>query len=119
VSHPTAGSPRRCASNGSGSCRTRCPTLTRENVCANIVSTPSLEIFDDRHPNGTDGFTLLTVRQSQATRPGVRLRPFQANPLATPAAGERNLADDVHDRGVSLLPGGRTEDPTQNSILDL
>ena len=76
------------------------PTLTREDVCANIVSTPSLEIFDDRHPNGTDGFTLLTVLQSQATRLGVHLRPFQANHLATPAAGERNLADDVHDRGI-------------------
>jgi hypothetical protein len=36
-------------------------TLTRENVCANIVSTPSLEIFDDRQPNGTNGFTFLTV----------------------------------------------------------
>jgi len=29
-------------------------TLTRENVCANIVSTPSLEIFDDRHANNID-----------------------------------------------------------------
>src|SRR5882672_7037071 len=57
-------------------------TLTRENVCANIVSTPSLEIFDDRQPNGTDGFTLLTVFQPQGKfsfhiwHERVRRRPY-------------------------------------------
>jgi hypothetical protein len=35
--------------------------LTREDVCADIVGTPSLEIFDDRQPDGTDGFPFLTV----------------------------------------------------------
>ena len=36
-------------------------TLPREHVCADIVGAPSLEILDDRQPDGTDGFTLLTV----------------------------------------------------------
>src|SRR5712664_3668302 len=94
-------------------------TLPRENVCANIVSTPSLEIFDDRQPNGTDGFTLLTVLQPQAARLGVRLRPFQADHLASPGAGQRKLANNVHDRGVFLLLGGLAEHPTQNSIFRL
>src|SRR5882672_1058521 len=94
-------------------------TLTRENVCANIISAPSLEIFDDRQPNGTDGFTLLTVLQSQAARLGVRLRPFQADHLASPATGQRKLANDVRGRSVFPLLGGVAEHPTQNSILRL
>jgi hypothetical protein len=77
--------------------------LPRENVCADIVSAPSFEILDDRQPNGTDGFALLTVLQPQATRLGVGLRPFQADHLATSAAGQRKLADDIHDRGVFPL----------------
>ena len=48
-------------------------TLSRENVCADIFSAPSLEIFDDRQPNPTDGFTLLAFLQPQATRLGSRL----------------------------------------------
>ena len=36
-------------------------TLPREDVCADIVGAPSLELFDDRQPNGTDGFTFLAV----------------------------------------------------------
>jgi hypothetical protein len=36
-------------------------TLPRENVRPDVVSAPSFQIFDDRQPNGTDGFTLLTV----------------------------------------------------------
>ena len=43
-------------------------TLPREDVCADIVGAPSLEIFDDRQPDRTDGFTLLTVLQAQTTR---------------------------------------------------
>src|SRR6266478_591012 len=91
-------------------------TLTRENVCANIVSTPSLEIFDDRQPNGTDGFTLLTVFQPQATRLGVGLRPFQADHLASPTAGQRKLANDVDGGSVFLLLGSVAEHPTTYSI---
>jgi hypothetical protein len=64
-----------------------------EDVCADIVCAPSLEIFDDRQPNGTNGFTLLAVLQSQAARLGVRLRPFQADHLTTPAASQGNLAN--------------------------
>src|SRR6266581_3327698 len=92
-------------------------TLPRENVCADVVGTPLLEIFDDRQPNGTDGFTLLTVFQPQATRLGVRIRPFQADHLASPGAGQRKLPNDVHDRGVSLLLGGVAEHPTEYPIL--
>jgi hypothetical protein len=33
-------------------------TLAREDVRADTVGAPSLEIFDNRQPNGTDGFTL-------------------------------------------------------------
>jgi hypothetical protein len=33
--------------------------LPREDVCADIVCAPSLEIFDDSQPNGTDGLRLL------------------------------------------------------------
>jgi hypothetical protein len=33
-----------------------CP---REDVCADIAYAPSLEIFDDRQANGTDGLRLL------------------------------------------------------------
>src|SRR5712691_4122597 len=94
-------------------------TLPREDVCADIAGATSLEIFDDRQPNGTDGFTLLTVLEPQAARLSVRLRPFQANHLATPAASQRKLADDVHDRGVFLLLGGVAEHMTQYSILRL
>src|SRR6266566_9945894 len=92
--------------------------LSREDVRAHI-SAPSLEIFDDRQPNGTNGFTLLTVFQPQAARLGVRLRPFQADHLASPGAGQRKLANNVYDRGVFLLLGGRVEHPTQNSIFRL
>src|SRR6266851_2278296 len=94
-------------------------TLPREDVCADIVGAPSLEIFDDRQANGTNGFSLLAVFQSQTARLGVGLRPFQADHLATSAAGQRNLADDVHDRGVFLLLGGVAEHTTQYSILRL
>src|SRR5216683_2504852 len=94
-------------------------TQPREDVCADIVGAPSLEIFDDRQPDGTDGFTLLAVIQPETTRLGVRLRPFQADHLASPGAGQRNLTDNVHDRGVFLLLGGLAEHPTQNSILRL
>src|SRR5713226_9736486 len=94
-------------------------TLPWEDVCADIVGAPSFKILDHRQPNGTDGFTLLTVLQPQAARLGVGLRPLQTNHLATPAAGERNLADDVHDRGVFPLLGRVAEHPTQYSILRL
>jgi hypothetical protein len=33
--------------------------LLRKDVCADIVCAPSLEIFDDRQANGTDGLRLL------------------------------------------------------------
>src|SRR6266436_8611672 len=94
-------------------------TLPREDVCADIAGAPSFEILDDRQPDGTDGFTFLTVLQPQATRLSVGLRPFQADHLASPGAGQRNLTDNVHDRGVFLLLGGLAEHPTQNSILRL
>src|SRR6266481_2176450 len=86
--------------------------LSRKDVCADIVGAPSFEILDDRQPDGTDGFTFLTVLQPQATRLSVGLRPFQADHLASAAAGQRKLANDVHDRGVFLLLGGVAEDPT-------
>src|SRR5260221_9582921 len=87
-------------------------TLPREDVCADIVGAPSLEIFDDRQPNRTDGFPFLTVLQPQATRLSVGLRPFQADHLASPAAGQRKLANDVHGGGVFLLLGSVAEHPT-------
>src|SRR5258708_14762025 len=93
--------------------------LPREDVRADIVGAPSLEILDDRQPNGTDGFPFLTVLQPQAARLRVRLRPFQADHLAAPGAGQCNLTDNVYDRGVFLLLGDRAEHPTQNSILRL
>src|SRR4030081_2034923 len=77
--------------------------LPRENVSADIVGEPSFEIFDGRQPNGTDGFTLLTVLQPQAARLCVGLRPFQADHLASPAAGQGELANDVPGRSVFLL----------------
>src|SRR5882672_12014228 len=83
--------------------------LPRENVSADIVGAPSFEIFDDRQPNGTDGFTLLAVLQPQATRLGVGLRPFQADHLASPAAGQRKLANDVDGGSVFLLPDAVAE----------
>src|SRR5215470_234467 len=94
-------------------------SLSWKNVGANIIGAPSLEIFDDRQPNGTDGFTLLAVLQPQAARVGIRLRPLQADHLATPAAGQRKLANNVHDRGVFLLLGSVAEHPTQYSIFRL
>src|SRR5712672_3896974 len=89
--------------------------LPREDVRADIIDATSLEIFDDRQSDGTNGFALLTVLEPQAARLSVRLGPFQADHLATPAAAQRNLADDVHDRGVFLLLGGVAEHPTQYS----
>src|SRR5260221_2341757 len=83
--------------------------LPREDVRADIVGAPSLEIFDDRQPNGTDGFTLLTVLQPQAARLRVRLRPFHADHLATSAAGQRDLANDVHGHRVFVAFGGVAE----------
>src|SRR5437016_4376329 len=85
--------------------------LARKDVGSDTFGALSLEIFDDWKPYGTDGFTLLTVLQPQATRLGVRFRPFQADHLAAPAAGQRKLANDVHDRGVLLLLGSVAEDP--------
>src|SRR5229473_8090860 len=85
-------------------------TLPWEDVCADIVGAPSLEIFDNRQADGTDGFSLFTVFQPQTTRLGICLRPFQANHLASLAAGQRKLANDVHDRSVFLLLGGVAED---------
>jgi len=38
-------------------------TLPWEDECPDIEGAPSLEIFDDRQPNGTNGFTLLAVFQ--------------------------------------------------------
>ncbi len=52
--------------------------LRWEDVCADIIGAPPLEVFDDWQPYGADGFTLLAVLQPQATRLGVRFRPFQA-----------------------------------------
>src|SRR5882757_2417736 len=93
--------------------------LPREDVCAETVGAPSLQIFDDRQPNRTDGVTLLAVFQSQAACLGVGLRPFQADHFAAPAAGQRKLANDVHGRSVFLVLGAVAEHPTQNSILRL
>jgi hypothetical protein len=70
------------------------------------------------NPIGRMDSPLLAVFQPQAVRLGVRLHPFQADHLASPGAGQRNLTDNVYDRGVFLL-GGRAEHPTQNSILRL
>jgi hypothetical protein len=39
---------------------------------------PSLQIFDNGQADGTDGFTVLTVLQSQAACVDVSLCPFQA-----------------------------------------
>ena len=49
-------------------------TLPGEDVCSNIDGAPSLQIFDNGQADGTDGFTLLTVLQSQTARLGVGLR---------------------------------------------
>src|SRR6266851_3972856 len=94
-------------------------TLPREDVCSETIGAPSLEIFDNRQADWANGFTLLAVLQPQAARLGVRLCPFQADHLATPAAGQRKLTNDVHDRGVFLLLGGVAEHPTEYSILRL
>src|SRR2546422_11657389 len=94
-------------------------TLPREDECPDIEGAPSLEIFDNRQPNGTNGFTLLAVLQPQAARLGVGLRPFQADHLATPAAGQRKLTNDVHGRSVFLLLASVAEHSTQYSILRL
>src|SRR6266481_1060913 len=94
-------------------------TQPREDVCADIVGAPSLEIFDDRQPDGTDGFTLLAVFQPQVARLGVGLRPFQADHLASPGAGQGKLADDIHGRSVFLLLGAVAEHLTYYSILRL
>ena len=94
-------------------------TLPREDVCADIVGAPSLEILDHRQPDGTNGFTLLTVLQPQATRLAVCLRPFQADHLAAPAAGQRKLANDVDGGSAFLLLGSVAEHPTKYSILRL
>src|SRR5882757_11570173 len=91
--------------------------LPREDVCAETVGAPSLQIFDDRQPNRTDGVTLLAVFQSQAACLGVGLRPFQADHFATPATGQRDLPNDIHGSGVFLIFSGVAEHPTQYSIL--
>ena len=93
--------------------------LPWENVCADIVGTPSLEILDDRQSDGTNGFALLTILQPQAARLDICLRPFQADHLATPRAGQRNLTNDIDDRCVSLLLGSIAEHPTKYSVLCL
>src|SRR3982074_2074745 len=87
-------------------------SLPREDVRADIAHATSIETFDDRQPNGTNGFTLLTVLQPQAARLGVGLRPFQADHLASAATSQRKLANDVHGRSVFLLLGGIAEHPT-------
>src|SRR6266851_1649669 len=94
-------------------------TLPWEDVCADIVGAPSFKILDHRQPNGTDGFTLLTVLQPQAARLGVGLRPFQADHLAAPAPRQRKLANDVDGGSVFLLLGSVAEHPTKYSILRL
>src|SRR5882762_8936293 len=94
-------------------------TLPREDVCADIVGAPSFKILDHWQPYGTNGFTLLTVFQPQVARLGVGLRPFQADHLASPTAGQRKLADDIHGRSVFLLLGAVAEHTTQYSILRL
>src|SRR5882672_6021760 len=93
--------------------------LPGEDVCPDIVGASSLKIFDNGQPNGTDGFTFFTVLQPQTARLGVGLRPLQTDHFATPAAGQRKLTNDVHDRGVFLLLGGVAEHPTEYSILRL
>jgi hypothetical protein len=65
--------------------------LPWEDVRADIVGPPPLEIFDDWQPNGTDGITLLAFLQPQAARFGIGLRPFQLDHLASPATGQSNL----------------------------
>ena len=49
-------------------------TLPGEDVCTNIDGAPPLKILDDRKANGANGFSLLTVLQSQTARLGVGLR---------------------------------------------
>src|SRR6266851_8554156 len=93
--------------------------LAGKDICTNSVRAPPLEILDDRQANGTNGFPFLTVRQSQTARLGVGLRPFQADHLATSAAGQRNLANDVHGHGVFVVLGSVAEHLTQYSILRL
>jgi hypothetical protein len=39
--------------------------LSCKLACPGVVGAPPLEIFDDRQPDGTDGFTLLAVLQSK------------------------------------------------------
>src|SRR4030088_3127305 len=92
-------------------------TLPREDICADIVGAPSIEIFDDRQANRTNGFTFLTILQSQTACLGVELRPFLADHFATPATGQRDLANDIHGSGVFLIFSGVAEHPTQYSIL--
>src|SRR5258708_27580543 len=93
-------------------------TLPWEDVCADIVGAPSFKL-DHRQPYGTNGFTLLTVFQPHVARLGVGLRPFQADHFASPTAGQRKLADDIHGRRVFLLPGAVAEHLTYYSILRL
>src|SRR5258705_13953770 len=92
-------------------------TLSREDVCADIVGAPSLEILDDRQANGANRLPFLTVLQPQAACLGVSLGPFQADYFAAPAAGQRDLANDIHGSGVFLIFSGVAEHPTQYSIL--
>src|SRR3977135_2834387 len=93
--------------------------LPRENKCADMVGATLLEIFDDRQSYGADRFTFLTVLQSQTTRLGISLRPFQTHQPAPPAAGQRKLTNDGQDGGVFLLLSGVAEHPTEYSILRL
>src|SRR5260370_29092663 len=93
--------------------------LPREDVRTDIVGAPSFEILDHRQPYGTNGFTLLTVFQPQVARLGVGLRPFQADHFASPTAGQRKLADDIHGRSVFLLLGAVAEHLTYYSIVRL
>src|SRR5260370_21990065 len=93
--------------------------LPWEDVCADIVGAPSFKILDHRQPYGTNGFTLLTVFQPQVARLGVGLRPFQADHFASPTAGQRKLADDIHGRSVFLLLGAVAEHLTYYSIVPL
>src|SRR6266446_10907101 len=83
--------------------------LAGKDICTNFAGSPPLKILDDRKANGANGFSLLTVLQSQTARLGVSFRPFQADHFAAPAAGQRDLANDTHRSSVFLIFSGVAE----------